>query len=87
MLIQHCKTFQGLEVVIVDDARTYFVNRIMRQLENVDDPEDILQEEQRQSGRLPDGGLEVLVRYCNDTGEFSVVLDESPSWLAELQRL
>ncbi len=84
MTIQHFTLFQGLEFVIVDESKTYFVNREQRRLENIHDVDDILPEVQRQIGCLPDGGLEILERYCKCNDEEAVVIDSSPSWLAEL---
>jgi hypothetical protein len=84
MTIQHFILFQDLEFVIVNESKAYFVNREQRQLENIHDPDDILPEVERQTGCLPDGGLEVLERYCADDDEKAVVIDASPSWLAEL---
>ena len=84
MTIQHFTLYQGLEFVIVDERKTYFVNREQRQLENIHDLDDILPEVQRQFGGLPDGGMEILERYCKSNDEIAVVIDASPSWLAEL---
>ena len=84
MTIQHFTLYQGLEFIIVDESKTYFVNREQRQLENVHDVNDILPEVQRQFGCLADDGLEILERYCKSNNEVAVVIDASPSWLAEL---
>ena len=84
MTVQHFTLYQGLEFVIVNESRTYFVNREQRQLENIHNVDDILPEVQRQFGCLPDGGLEILERFCKSNNEEAVVIDSSPSWLTEL---
>ena len=84
MTIQHFTLYQGLEFVVVDESKTYFVNREQRQLENIHNVDDILPEVQRQFGCLPDGGLEILERFCKSNNEEAVVIDSSPSWLTEL---
>ena len=84
MNIEHFITSKGLEFVIVDQSRTYSVNREHHRLENIHDLNDVLTLGQRQFGRLPNGEIEILERYRADDDDKDVVLDSSPSWLAEL---
>lgn len=84
MNLQHITLFQGLEFVVVNERKTFFVNREQRRLENIHDANDVLPEVQRQYGRTCEGGVEILERYCADNDEAAVIIDSSPSWRAQL---
>lgn len=79
--------FQELEFVRADDQKTYFINRESEQLENIDDPDDVLELVQIQYGSSPFGGPEILERYMKidpNSGDGigkSVIVDSSPEWL------
>ncbi|MGD9854070.1 MAG: hypothetical protein AB7U20_03885 [Planctomycetaceae bacterium] len=70
----------GEEIVVVDGHTKYLVDRQRYALRRLTGEPAVLTLAQCQSGRTPDGELEVLERYCSDTGE-SVVVDSSPDWL------
>ena len=85
MKIHHHMIWQSIEVVTVRDAKTYVVDRYRNELRNIEDPTDRLPLQQRQSGRTPAGGLEVLELYQSQTDKNDlVVLDSSPEWLEAL---
>ncbi len=85
MNIDHFLILQNVEIIIVDGEKAYVMDRTREELRSLIDPHEILPLCQRQSGRLPDGELEVLVRYQAEDGSGpSVVVDSSPSWLASL---
>lgn len=75
-------------VAVCDSDRFLVVDRKREELRNILGPADLLPPAQKQSGRTPEGELEVLERYQteNEQGE-SVVIDSSPSWLNQLPRL
>lgn len=86
ILIDHRMIRQYVEIVTVNGQKTYVVDRKREELRNIADPTDRLPEVQRQSGRTPSGGLELLVLYQSETDENEkVVLDSSPEWLEEIQ--
>lgn len=86
MKIDHRMIWQCIEVVTVEDKKTYVVDRKRKELRNITDPTDRLRLEERQSGRIPTGGLEILELYQNPADELDfVVLDSSPEWLESLQ--
>ena len=86
MHIEQFLVLEDVEVVTVDGLKTYVVDRKRKELRNIRNLSEVLTMEQRQFGRLRDGGLEILERYQdgNPDGE-SVVLDSSPSWLEQLK--
>jgi hypothetical protein len=73
----------GQEIVVVDGSVKYLVDRERQELRRLTGPVSVLQLEQQQYGRTPDGGVELLERYCADDGE-SVVVDSIPGWLREI---
>jgi hypothetical protein len=73
----------GQEIVVVDGSVRYLVDRERQELWRLSGPASVLPLEQQQHGRTPDGGVELLERYCADDGE-SVVVDASPGWLREI---
>ena len=73
----------GQEIVVVDGSVKYFVDRKRQELRRLTGPASVLPLEQQQYGRTPDGGVELLERYCSDDGQ-SVVVDSSPGWLRQI---
>ena len=71
------------EIIIVDGSAKYLVDRKRQELRRLTGPHAVLSLEQQQYGRTPDGGVELLERYCSDEGE-SIVVDSSPGWLREI---
>lgn len=83
--VGHAFVFGSLELDCLDHDPWFVVDRRREELRSLDATGEKLTLLQGQTGRRPDGEMEVLERYATEDGTESIVLDSSPAWLDELK--